>query len=89
MFWPGEFLELYSPWDCEESNVTEQLSQSHLHQSDTMNFMLKSGGTVVKNLPVSAGGIRDVGLILGLERSPGVGNCYAFQYSCLENSMGR
>ena len=31
--------------------MTEQLSQSHLHQSDTMNFMLKSGGTVVKNLP--------------------------------------
>ena len=70
--------------------MTEQLSQSHLHQSDTMNFMLKSGGTVVKNLPASAGGIRDVGLILGLERSSaGVGNCYAFQYSCLESSMGR
>ena len=56
--------------------MTEQLSHSHLDQSDSMNFMLKPGGTVVKNLPASAGGIRDVGLILGLERSPGVGNGY-------------
>ena len=41
-------------------------------------YMLRGfpGGTVVKNLPASAGGIRDVGLILGLERSPGVGNGY-------------
>ena len=30
------------------------------------------GGTVVKNLLANAGDTRDVGLILGLERSPGV-----------------
>ena len=23
VFWPGEFHELYSPWDCKESNMTE------------------------------------------------------------------
>ena len=25
MFWTGEFYELYSPWDHEESDTTEQL----------------------------------------------------------------
>ena len=31
----------------------------------------------------------DPGLILGLERSPGEGNGYPLQYSCLENPMDR
>ena len=26
VFWPGEFHELYSPWDCKESDTTEQLN---------------------------------------------------------------
>jgi len=43
----------------------------------------------VKNLPVNTGDARDVGLILGLGRAPGVGNGNPLQYSCLENSMGR
>ena len=42
---------------------------------------------MVKNPPVSARDTRDVGLILGSRRSPGEGNVYLFQYSCLENSM--
>ena len=44
---------------------------------------------VVKNLPASAGDARDVGSIPELGRSPGVGNGTLFQYSCLENSMGK
>ena len=43
----------------------------------------------VKNLPASAGDERDIGLIPGLGRSPGVGNGYSLQYSCLENPMDR
>ena len=43
----------------------------------------------VKNPPVNAGDIRDVGLIPGLGRSPGVGNGNPLQYSCLENPMDR
>ena len=31
----------------------------------------------------------DLGLILGLGRSPGEGNCYLLQYSFLDNSMDR
>ena len=43
------------------------------------------GGIMVKNQPANAGDARDVVLIPGLERSPGVGNGNPFQYSCLEN----
>ena len=37
----------------------------------------------------SAYNAEDPGLIPGLRRSPGEGNGYPFQYSCLENSMDR
>ena len=40
---------------------------------------------VVKNPPVNAGDIRDLGLILRLGRSPGGGHGSPLQYSCLEN----
>ena len=46
-------------------------------------------GSVVKNLPASAGDTRDAGSVSGLGRSPGVGNDDPLQYSCLENSMDR
>ena len=39
-----------------------------------------------KKQPASAG---DAGLILKLGRSPGAGNSYPLQYSCLENSTDR
>ena len=44
------------------------------------------GGSVVKNLPASAG---DVGSIPGLGRSPGEGNSNPLQYSCLGNPTDR
>ena len=37
----------------------------------------------------NAGDIRDVGLIPGLGRSPGEGNCNPLRYSCLGNPMDR
>ena len=40
---------------------------------------------VVKNLPVNAGDIRDIGSIPGWGRSPGRGHGNPLQYSCLEN----
>ena len=48
-----------------------------------------SGGLVIKNPPANAGDTRDLGLIPGSERAPGVGNGNPLQYSCLENSMDR
>ena len=43
----------------------------------------------VKNRPANAGDARDVGLIPGSERSPGVVNGNPLQYFCLENPMDR
>ena len=48
-----------------------------------------------KGFPGGSGGkestcnVEDLGLIPGLGRSPGEGNGYPLQYSCLENSMNR
>ena len=39
--------------------------------------------------PANAGDARDVGLIPGSEKSPGVGNGNLLHYSCLENSTDR
>ena len=44
---------------------------------------------MVKNLPASAGDIRDVSSISGLGRFPGGGHGNPLQYSCLENYMDR
>ena len=43
-------------------------------------------GSDGKNMPVMQ---EDPGVIHGLERSPGEGNGYPLQYSCLENFMDR
>ena len=44
---------------------------------------------MVKNTPANAGGIRYMGSIPGLGRSPGGGHGNPLQYSCLENLMDR
>ena len=48
-----------------------------------------SSGSVVKNPPANAGDAGGVGSVPGAGRSPGEGNGYPLQYSCLENSMDR
>ena len=47
------------------------------------------GGSVVKDPPVNARDLRDVGSVPGSGRSPGVGNGSPLQYSCLEDPMDR
>ena len=44
---------------------------------------------VVKNPPVNAGDVRDMGLNPWLGRPLGGGHGNPFQYSCLENPMDR
>ena len=46
---------------------------SEINQDSAMYFEAFPGGSVVKNLPVSAG---DTGSIPGLGRSPGEGNAW-------------
>ena len=63
-----------------------KMNHSALQQKLTQGF---PGSTVLKNPPANSGDTRDLGLIPGLENSPGEGNGNLFQYSCLENSMDR
>ena len=44
---------------------------------------------VIKNPLANAGDIRDMGLIPGLGKSPGVGNGNSLQHFCTENPMDR
>ena len=44
---------------------------------------------VVENQPADAGDAGDMGSILELERSPGIGRGNPLQYSCLKNSIDR
>ena len=66
-------------------------THTHTHTHTYMSVCLSPasvflGSSVVKNLSPNAG---DIGLIPGLERSPGEGNGEPFQYSCLGNAMDR
>ena len=47
------------------------------------------GGTMVKDLPATAGDARAAVSTPRLRRSPGGGNGYPLQYSCLKNSTDR
>ena len=44
---------------------------------------------MVKNPPIDAGDLRNMGSIPGSGRSPGRGHGNPFQYPCLENPMDR
>ena len=50
---------------------------------------LAAAAAMVKNLPATAGDIRDVGAILWSGRSPGAGHGNPLQYSCLKNPIDR
>ena len=49
----------------------------------------KKWASLVAQMQEFACNVGDLGLILGLGRSPGGGHGYPLQYSCLENSMNR
>ena len=57
-----------------------------LFESQLFDFKGFPGGSVGK---VSACNVGDQGSIPGSGRSPGEGNVYPLQYSCLENSMDK
>ena len=72
------------PWTEEPGGLLSMGSQRVRH-----DLVMSPGGTVVKNPPASTGDPRDLSSIPGLGRSPGEGNGYPLQYSCLENAMDR
>ena len=77
----------YSPWDCKELDTTERLTHTHRHtHTHTRSGLGFPGGSDHKESACNAG---DLGSTPGSGRSPGEGNGYPLQYSCLENSMDR
>ena len=86
---------------CKEKNIHFNIIEwsPNVRNSDKLLICIASlklhsdvpggGGSVVKNTPANAGATGDAGLIRELRRSPGGGNGSPFQYSCLENPMGR
>ena len=85
---PGKFhgqrsLVGYSPWGRKELDTSEQLTPSLL----TWILLGFPGGSDGNEFACRTG---DLGSIPGLEkRSPGEGNGYTLQYSCLGNPMDR
>ena len=51
--------------------------------------MVSQVALAAKNLPASAGDVRDVGLLPASGRLPAGGHSHPFQYSCLENPLDR
>ena len=64
-------------------SFTERIYGNLVHAEDTA---VKQRRLLVKNPPASAGG---AGLMPGWGRSPGGGNGYPLQYSCLGNPMDK
>ena len=54
-----------------------------------LNYSIYAGFPGSPDGKESACSVGDLGLIPGLRRSPGEGNGYPLQYSCLENPMDR
>ena len=75
-------------WRATVHEVTKcqtRLSDSHTHTA----WVGFPGGSVVKNPPVNAGDLKDLGSVPGLGKSPGGGHGNPLQRSCLENPMDR
>ena len=85
------FLVIYhillplSVWVCDLSYTTSFICLG-LYQN---TLGASQVALVVKNPLINAGDIRDVDLILGLERSTGGGHGNPLQYTCLEHPHGQ
>ena len=83
-----DLLETFFPRCCGSPLSTSTLPSNstfiHLVLTTLQSGFIASTGSDGKASACNAG---DLGLIPGLGRSPGEGNGYPLQYSCLENSM--
>ena len=86
--YPPQYSGLENSMDCIVHGVAKsraRLSDFHFQGTGWASQVV----LVVKNLPASAGDVRDSGSIPGSGRSPGGGHGYPLQYSCLESPMDR
>ena len=88
--WTWVWVSSGSWWWTEGPGVLQSMGLQRVgHDSETeLNWTEWGfpGSSDGKESPCSA---RHLGSIPGLGKSPGEGNCYPLQYSCLENSMER
>ena len=79
-----------TPWSPESSSASVPLAEAHGSLLSPLpsfgSSLVFAGGSDGKESACNAG---DPGSILGLGRSPGEGNGYPLQFSCLKNSMDR
>ena len=90
----SSILEWRIPWTEESGRLQSMESRRvrHFWATNTHTKYLNRASQVVlvvKNLPASAGDIRETDLIPGLGRCPGGGHGNSFQYFCPENAMDR
>ena len=85
---PGRWFPSFFTWNNphHSPSFSSNSSSVALYPSCTFYLALSTDGLVVKNPPVNAG---DPGLTASSGRSPGEGNGYPLQYSCLGNPMDR
>ena len=82
-----ELSQCLETWNAENSPCTVKSTEKQKLRKLYCNTMRSFPcGSLVKNLPANAGNST---LIPGLWRSPGEGNNYPLQYSCLGNPMDR
>ena len=87
LFFPAEIFAAWSP----SSFLIYTRTHAHTHtytrtRTHTHTYMGFPGDSDGKESACNAG---DPGLVPGSGRSPGEGNIYPLQYSCLENSKDR
>ena len=86
--WLSNWTELNWTEGCQTWCIIWRQQTSHLLTSYSTRRAFQVV-RVVKNLPASAGDVKDVGSIPELGRSPGRGYGNPLQYSCLENPVDR
>ena len=83
-------LACCSSWGHKEFDTTQQVNNNSNSCIWTYCIQWASQAVpVIKNMPASGGGFRDMGSIPRLVRSPGGGHGNPVQYSRLENPMHR
>ena len=81
-------LILHSSWDFNLRDLRDHLVQASYLEGFLVFFLARSRQTWLDGKE-STCSVGDLGSIPGWGRSPGEGNGYPLQYSCLENPMDR
>ena len=81
--------KIYYILEARVNNVMKHIVKEKFYLSQNLLFWGVGGLPGISDGKESACNAGDPDLIPGLGKSPGVGNGYPLQYSCLENSMDR